>query len=29
MGMGQDCGFKLVPEAMFIKNIPAAFICIP
>jgi len=29
MGMDHDCGFILVPEAMFIKYIPASFICMP
>src|SRR6516164_9346883 len=29
IGIGHDGGFKLVPDAMFMRNMPAAFICIP
>ncbi len=29
IGICQDCGFILVPDAVFIRYIPASFICMP
>ena len=28
IGMDHEIGFRLVPEAMFMRTIPAGFICI-